>query len=287
MQRRPDKDAFRRWAAFRYSSDTNAAARRLQNMAFGQQDRQRIDEATYSLSLSDCYWIRSEADAASFEEVSPYYADFWKGGSAYPGGAVPTLYTTGALGKEWVSRDWLHKYGKETRIELECYGLCRACGIEHPSASVIDGGISVRNFTSPDVMFEPAGASGAYDPDYASEREIIRGFGIPGVQMLAIDAIVGNGDRHPGNFGFMRDTNDGRHVGMSPVFDFDHALDSRRPLDRITTDLAHALRELSMDGRPEYGREALRIARRVLSLDARDVFKEKAAGLISALGQEA
>ena len=42
--------------------------------------------------------------------------------------------------------------------------------------------------------------------------------------MLVIDAIVGNGDRHAGNFAWLRDTDTGQYVCMSPLYDFDHEL---------------------------------------------------------------
>ena len=54
--------------------------------------------------------------------------------------------------------------------------------------------------------------------------------------MLIIDAIIGNGDRHAGNFGWMRDADTGAYMGMAPLYDFDHALDSTLESDRLLTD---------------------------------------------------
>ena len=54
--------------------------------------------------------------------------------------------------------------------------------------------------------------------------------------MLIIDAIIGNGDRHAGNFGWLRNADTGEYVDMAPLYDFDHALDSTLESDRLLTD---------------------------------------------------
>ena len=54
--------------------------------------------------------------------------------------------------------------------------------------------------------------------------------------MLIIDPIIGNGDRHAGDFGWIRNTDTGEYVCMAPLYDFDHALDSTVESDRLLTD---------------------------------------------------
>lgn len=54
--------------------------------------------------------------------------------------------------------------------------------------------------------------------------------------MLIIDAIIGNGDRHAGNFGWLRNADTGEYVSMAPLYDFDHALDSTLESDRLLMD---------------------------------------------------
>ena len=66
-------------------------------------------------------------------------------------------------------------------------------------------------------MLEQADQSGRLDPDDFDEQTIIDLFGKGGAQMLIIDAIIGNGDRHAGNFGWMRDADTGAYVGMAPL----------------------------------------------------------------------
>ena len=77
---------------------------------------------------------------------------------------------------------------------------------------------------------------GGKSPDDFDEETIIDLFGKAGAQMLIIDAIIGNGDRHAGNFGWIRNTDTGEYVCMAPLYDFDHALDSTLESDRLLTD---------------------------------------------------
>ena len=50
------------------------------------------------------------------------------------------------------------------------------------------------------LMLEQSDQSGRLDPDDFDEQTIIDLFGKAGAQMLIIDAVIGNGDRHSGNY---------------------------------------------------------------------------------------
>lgn len=232
---------FVRWMKYRYSSGTNTLARQLKGVTFGQGARMRIDRETRALSFSDCYWIKAEDDPILFEEISPYFRPFWDGSQAFAGQAAPTLYVGGALSKEWKQDGKLYKYGDLT-IELECIDLCKKCGIPVENASPLEGGIAIENITSPSFMLEQADQSGRLDPDDFDETTIIELFGQAGAAMLLIDAIIGNGDRHAGNFGWLRDADTGDYLGMAPLYDFDHALDTTLDTDRLLTDAIEACR---------------------------------------------
>ena len=141
----------------------------------------------------------------------------------------------GALSKEWKQDGKLYKYG-DISVELQCIDLCSKCGISVEKADETDGGIAIYNITSPKRMLEQADQSGKLDPDDFDEQTIIDLFGKAGAQMLIIDAIIGNGDRHAGNFGWLRNADTGEYVDMAPLYDFDHALDSTLESDRLLTD---------------------------------------------------
>lgn len=274
---------FRAWLKLRYSSNTNTLARQLKGITFGQGNRVRINNDTYALSLSDCYWIKKSDNRITFEHVSPYYAEFWRGLGVYqPGTSIPTLYVGGYLNKEWINALTLNKYGNETLIEEECSMLCRLCGIQ--CAEVIklpnNSGIAVKNITNPTLMLEQADQSGRIDPDDFDENDIIKHFGIFGLQMIVVDAIFGNGDRHAGNFGWLRNADTGAYVCMAPLYDFDHALDSKRQSDVL---MADALNIAKLNSK--YTTESVRIANIINNNANNDVFKLRAQYMISKLNK--
>ncbi len=264
---------FKIWLKLRYSSNTNTLARQLKGIAFGQGNRVTINNETRALSLSDSYWIKSEKDNIPFEKVSPYYSYFWTGLGEYISGlSIPTLYVGGCLRKEWINSVTLAKYGEETKIEYQVSMLCKLCNIKAVDIKLVDNGILVRNLTNPDVMLEQADESGRVDPDDFDESTIEKLFGLDGIRMLVLDAIIGNGDRHAGNFGWLRDTNTGKYICMSPLYDFDHALDSRLNSDRLITD---AMKVVQKNER--YVLEALRIAKTAVSdYSINEIFRKRA-----------
>lgn len=271
MRKLPCQQSFRYWMKQRYSSGTNTLARRLRGMSFGQGNRELINDRTHALSFTDCYWIQNAKENLQFEEISPYYVHFWTGDKAYDGTPIPTLYVTGALDKEWRRDGSLYKQGKLS-VELDCIELCRICGIPVEQGCRTDGGICLENFTSDQVMLEQMNESGMLDPEDFTAEDIVENFGIRGVQMLTIDAITGNGDRHAGNFGYLRDADSGEYLGMAPLYDFDHALDASAT-DRIDVLMEDVLRFAG-----EYGEEILRIcecARR----SSNEIFRGRAAYL--------
>lgn len=226
---------FTQWMKYRYSSGTNTMARRLKGITFGQGARMKINRETRALSFSDAYWLKDIDDSIRFEDISPYYKPFWDGSDEFSGQAAPTLYVSGALSKEWKQDGRLYKYG-DVSVELQCIELCKKCDIPVETAELTDGGIAIYNITSPDLMLEQADESGMLDPDDFDEQTITGLFGLAGAKMLILDAIIGNGDRHAGNFGWLRDTSTGAYVSMAPLYDFDHALDSSLETDRLLTD---------------------------------------------------
>ncbi len=274
MQHRANSHTFAQWMKYRYSSGTNTIARRLKGITFGQGARMRINRETRALSFSDCYWLKDEADTIQFADISPYYQSFWDGSDAFAGQAAPTLYVGGAMSKEWKQDKRLYKYG-DVAVELECIELCKQCNIPAEQACITEDGIAIDNITSPDYMLEQADESGRLDPDEFDENTVIELFGKAGVQMLILDAIIGNGDRHAGNFGWLRDTRTGAYCSMAPLYDFDHALDSRLESDRLLTDAVNACME--------YKEEVKRIAA-IASESKNEVFAKRAKKILELLG---
>lgn len=284
MQRNACTSTFKLWLKSRYSSETNSLARQLKGITFGQGKRPTINRETRAFSLSDCYWLKNIADNILFEMASPYYNKFWKGNGEYDGTSIPTLYVGGFINKEWISNRILNKYGKDTIIELECIALCKICNIQSENilpilrnSEVI--GVQVENITNTELMLEQANQSGKLDVDDFDESTVERLFGLQGIQMIIIDAIVGNGDRHAGNFGWLRDSNSGLYKCMAPLYDFDHALDSKVASDRLIQDAI----DIAKKSR-EYTAEAIRISKMTLHLNINKIFSIRANTILEKLG---
>lgn len=88
--------------------------------------------------------------------------------------------------------------------------------------------------------------------------------------MIIIDAIIGNGDRHAGNFGWLRDTDTGAYVCMAPLYDFDHALYSKSTSDLLIQDAVQSCNTKEFIG------EVLRICKIVINSNTIDIFKTRA-----------
>lgn len=233
----------RDWLKLRYSSNTNTLARNMIGLTFGHGRRALVDERTRALSLSDCYWLKDEGDTVTFKEVSPYYAPFWDGLREYKEGqSAPTLYVGGYMNKRWLNRYWLYKAGDAAVKEQECSEFCCKLGVECAEVVAIGHGAYVKNITTPEVMLEQYDASGMVDPDNFTPEDIVRDFGWSGVEMILIDALLGNGDRHAGNIAFLRDADTGDYLGRAPLYDFDHAYDTTLKSDFLTSEAADVAR---------------------------------------------
>ena len=235
MINNPSKLSFIYWMEKRYSEKSNTFSRKLRGLVFGQGNRQKINEQTHALSLSDCYWIKRREENVAFEDVSPYFTRFWNGTGFYEGLAVPTLYVNGYLSKYWLDKNTLIKV--KEKHEIYCSEIAKEIGLSVVNIKEHNDGIAVGNFTNENIMFEAADISGKISPEDFTSKDVLEIFGETGFDMLLFDAIVGNGDRHAGNFGFLRNSDTGEYLGMAPLFDFDHAFESNNVNDVLIKEI--------------------------------------------------
>ena len=230
--------SFESWARHRKSVLSNAFARKVYFTAFGYAPEDVAERKTHILSLSDCYWRRFDNEDMTFEQISPYHAQFWDGAGDYKGGAIPTIYTTGAVSKYWLDREKLYKKGCAVELEAHCLATVLNIPCNKIEMSQDKSGIVVYNFTNSDTMLEPAICSGKFKGTFfPTIDEVVDNFCDAGLAMLAFDAVIGNADRHLENFGFLRSANTGEYLGMAPLYDFDHTLESGGLDDYLITQL--------------------------------------------------
>ena len=89
--------------------------------------------------------------------------------------------------------------------------------------------------------------------------------------MILIDAVFGNGDRHLGNFGYIRDTESGAYIKMAPLYDFDHALDAKGENDILIKNAARFAK-----GNIDFNNIAESITNIIAEIKCNDIFKMRA-----------
>lgn len=207
------------------------------------------------LSLTDCYWIKEVDSSTTFNNISLYrrseidsIALTSLSGMLHdlPRIENPEMTNIGSFNKAWRRLDnswWLFKSGTEYNnyAELFTYHLGKELGMCMAEYAVIDGHVCTKNFTNEKIMLEHY-ASLLYmfnDKEYddyivfsnLDQIDLAQQY----CDILLLDGIVCNPDRHEFNLGILRDSCTGDILSMAPNFDNNLALSAdspnRRPSD--------------------------------------------------------
>ena len=205
-------------------------------------------------SLSDQYWFRYEKsqtwDALNYF-TNPYSEDIgrlffypWELEKDHTFAPSPDLTTNGLLRKRWTmgetGESFLIKAGsrrlrQEPISEVLATILLRKLDIiPYVEYELTVEGMRLcskcKNFVTKDTEFVPAGYIYFREKRRADEtvyKHLLRMCALCGLHdakeyidnMIAVDRILGNEDRHLGNFGFIRDVNTLKITGFAPLFD--------------------------------------------------------------------
>ena len=212
-----------------------------------------ILKVSKGLSLNDCYWVTAPDTSDTFDSVNLYDNDFNNvlGQIAFTGygtsngvriSSSPELTTNGMLPKCWRREKGtikLYKGGTAgaSNTGNEPYSEFLAAQIaEKLHINAVRYGLSLWKgtlcstcelFTSKDVSYVPVG-------------RIIRRGGMPAVRayceslgseyvnalndMIVLDAVILNTDRHFGNFGFLISSRTNQIIAPAPLFDHGNSL---------------------------------------------------------------
>ena len=212
-----------------------------------------IIKVSKGLSLNDCYWVVEEGFEGTYDKFNLYDNRFSQvlaliaftgyGSSIRTSlASCPEFTTNGMLPKCWRRKDGkilLYKggtsgasnTGNEPYSEYYAAQVAKVLGV-----NAIEYGLSqwkgelcstCELFTSKDYSFLPVGrivTSGGM----TAVREYYEKLGNEFVEalndMLVLDAIIMNTDRHFGNFGFIIDNKTNKIVAPAPLFDHGNAL---------------------------------------------------------------
>ncbi len=205
----------------------------------------------FGLSLSDQYWVRSGAKLVEWEDVNffdnPFSEDVGNALFGRNTGNKPNLMSPDNTSDGWLKKKWVISGAKRILVksgspafyqeplnEALASAIARRLGIPHIPYSVIyeDGKpLSVcEDFITPDTEL----ISAYYITRTAKQRGSVSNYehyiaccerlGIPGIahsinQMLVLDFLLCNQDRHYNNFGAVRNAESLEWLGATPIFD--------------------------------------------------------------------
>ena len=212
-----------------------------------------IIKVSKGLSLNDCYWVVEEGFEGTYDKFNLYDNRFSQvlaliaftgyGSSIRTSlASCPEFTTNGMLPKCWRRKDgkiMLYKggtsgasnTGNEPYSEYYAAQVAKALGV-----NAIEYGLSkwkgelcstCELFTSKEYSFLPVGrvvTSGGMKAVREYYEKLGQNFVDALNDMLVLDAIIMNTDRHFGNFGFIVDNKTNKIVAPAPLFDHGNAL---------------------------------------------------------------
>ena len=221
-------------------------------------------EQSYGLNLSDQYWIKPADSDKTWESVNFFTNDFNEDIGKYiitngrstikeMSSISPDLFSNGEQDKRWVINDnkrYLLKYGLPPYYELPfneilASELCSRLNINHTKYRLVIRKKQEHNiysscqcFTTENTEYVTAGfvqyvlQKNKKTSSYNHLIECCKKLDMPDIEdikdrlseMVLIDYIMANVDRHYGNFGFLRDVNTLEWLGAAPLFDTGNSL---------------------------------------------------------------
>lgn len=212
-----------------------------------------VIKVSKGLSLNDCYWIVEDGFAGTYDQYNLYDNRFCQvlaliaftgyGSSVRSSlASCPEFTTNGMLPKCWRRRDgkiWLYKggtsgasnTGNEPYSEYYAAQIAETLGIRAISYSLSrwEGELCsvCQLFTSKEYSFLPVGrmvTAGGMEAVREYYQKLGQDFVDALNDMLVLDAVIINTDRHFGNFGFMVDNKENKIAAPAPLFDHGNAL---------------------------------------------------------------
>ena len=243
----PTSESLTRWLRHRTIPANRAYAQNfLSKNGLSENDFIGILQICKGLSLTDCYWVTYPNDQKTFAEVNLFDNRFsqvlsqiaFTGYGSSPASkfrSSPEFTTNGMLPKAWRRKEGkvllykggtsgLANTGKEPYSEFYAAQVAEAMGIPHVTygLSKWKGQLcsTCELFTSKDISFVPASTLIIT----SKISQIIDWFDDHGwkndlADMLVLDAIIRNTDRHLGNFGFLVDNHTNQLLRPAPIFD--------------------------------------------------------------------
>lgn len=256
---------FYHWCASRVLTLDREYAKEIMNsigasQAVTDKDRAEIALSYHSLSLMDVYWTKESDEHQSFEELNLFenylesaFIDVSLRGKQMTIEnrhlIADDLATQGCYPKAWIRRNdgfYLIKDGGEEPVEQELLAskICRCfrlAQVEYEEEFYDGQKVSVsRIITSPDYSIVPMEYFEIYCMNHEIDKmQFILKLDAHSYYMMNImDYLIGNTDRHWGNWGLLVDNKTNRPVRLYDLMDFNkafHAYDTIEGANCLTT----------------------------------------------------
>ena len=240
------------WCASRLLTlDRKYAKEILNAIGAGQgttdRERARISLTYHCVTLTDVFWVKSADENISFSQINLYdhsLSDAFVDVSLF--GRAPTAQnmellkpidsagdasTQGVVPKAWIRRDgifYLLKDGGKRDVDAELLAskIARCFDVDqvlYEPASYHGAEVTrSRLFTSISQSIAPMEHVEIYAVNHDTDRQtLVNAYDTYGYHMMNIvDYLVGNTDRHWGNWGFLIDNRTNRPIRLHPLMDF-------------------------------------------------------------------
>lgn len=278
----------------------------LQACGISQRNSYTIAKLYHFASITDCYWMKDEGDPATWDDVNLYCntpeivlaktALFGEKNiiSAPSKVHTPEYATQGMTAKAWIKEKqglFLYKIAKKELAACEILNALNIAHVPYVSASVEE----LQLYTNKERLdnITKAGEVVVKCPCLTNEDTSIITWEdfciycdrhdknpynlLPQIdhyrydEMLVADYILGNNDRHEGNWGFLVDNNIGTIIRLHPLMDHDHAFEEGTLMSQ-TTDNPCTMQEAAMEA-IQYIGDAIHFGN-VLAMDKPDTLTD-------------
>lgn len=240
---------FNYWCASRVLTLDRKYAKEILNsigmsQAVTDRERAKIALSYRCLSLTDVFWVRRAGENVTFSDVNLYenhlentFIDIPLRGKQYSvqnKALARDLSTNGCFPKAWRRMEdgfWLLKDGDADAVERELLAsqICRCFDVDQVlyERDYFDGEkVSIsKNFTSQDVSIVSMEAFEIYAANQEiNAREVVLNLDAKNYYMMnVVDYLMGNTDRHWGNWGMLVDNRTNQPVSLHKLMDFNQS----------------------------------------------------------------
>ncbi|MBQ8160757.1 MAG: hypothetical protein IJ083_08380 [Clostridia bacterium] len=223
-----------------------------------ERERAGIALACHCAAMTDVYWVKSREEKTTYDDIclfdkplSGAFVDVSLRGKSLtaesaalinPGSVAADVSTQGMAPKAWVQQDGVFYLLKgsgdnEVNTELLASRIARCFRVDQVLYDpFLYGGqlvSSCRLITSRDYSIVPMEHVEIYAANHDTDiHSLVRRYDLYGYHMMnLIDYLVGNTDRHWGNWGFLVDNRTNTPLRLFPLMDFNRAFQAYDTLE--------------------------------------------------------